>query len=286
MKKLLLTGVAVLFLATGTAHAEKIDGLPDEMAGIFCESEETENKALEIYHFQGGCLHNVPPNEVHFWKTGFSWPDSNPAQHCDFERIDAIEIKEGDMGQEPGYIYSVHANCRDSTGKIWTDDFTLEPTEHGMTLRRPAQTGIMIPDWEGYPTYGSGQQGRGPSTPWWNGGQSAPSFSVGNLENPSGPAPGDNSSQAALPPMPVTVPPAPALARWEASFRRCEIERVWVDGDYYPLGFPDAVIVPKDIPAIERGLKTLKKCDKFWQCIEDREAGKVKHCYANDRRWR
>jgi len=141
MKKLLLTGIAALFLATGTAHAEKVNGLPDEMTGIFCESEETEDMALEIYHFQGGCLHNAPPNEVHFWKAGFSWPDSVPASHCDFESIDVIEIHEGDMGQKPGYIYAVHANCRDSTGKTWTDDFTLEPTEHGMKLMRPARVG-------------------------------------------------------------------------------------------------------------------------------------------------
>jgi hypothetical protein len=24
----------------------------------------------------------------------------------------------------------------------------------------------------------------------------------------------------------------------------------------------------------------------FTKCIDDRQAGKVKHCYANDRRWR
>jgi hypothetical protein len=30
----------------------------------------------------------------------------------------------------------------------------------------------------------------------------------------------------------------------------------------------------------------LKKCIAFWRCVTDREAGKVKHCYENDRRWK
>jgi hypothetical protein len=74
--------------------------------------------------------------------------------------------------------------------------------------------------------------------------------------------------------------------RWVDSFRRCQIERNWVSGDNYPLDLSDAVITPKDIPDIEAGLKTLKRCAKFWKCVEDRDAGKVKHCYENDRRWR
>jgi len=131
---------AALLLATGTAQAgqvDQVDGLPDGMTGAFCKSEYSD-ELIEIYHFEGICLDNVPPNtnEVHFWKTGLSWPESNPTSHCNFESIEEIEIPEGDMGQEPGYIYSVHANCRDATGKTWTDDFILEPTEHGMTLKR------------------------------------------------------------------------------------------------------------------------------------------------------
>ena len=30
----------------------------------------------------------------------------------------------------------------------------------------------------------------------------------------------------------------------------------------------------------------LRKCIAFWSCVKDREAGKVKHCYENDKRWR
>jgi len=34
-----------------------------------------------------------------------------------------------------------------------------------------ATTGVMIPDWEGYPPVGSSQQSTGPATPWWDGGK-------------------------------------------------------------------------------------------------------------------
>jgi hypothetical protein len=39
----------------------------------------------------------------------------------------------------------------------------------------------------------------------------------------------------------------------------------------------------KDLPRITRALKA---CDAYRKCLDDQEAGKVKHCYANDRRWR
>ena len=32
--------------------------------------------------------------------------------------------------------------------------------------------------------------------------------------------------------------------------------------------------------------RACKKLNAFDKCIADREAGKVKHCYENDRRWR
>jgi hypothetical protein len=39
----------------------------------------------------------------------------------------------------------------------------------------------------------------------------------------------------------------------------------------------------KDLPGI---LILFKACDAYRKCLDDREAGKVKHCYRNDRRWR
>jgi len=42
----------------------------------------------------------------------------------------------------------------------------------------------------------------------------------------------------------------------------------------------------EDALEIQKFIPDLKKCDAFWRCVADRDAGKVKHCYANDRRWR
>jgi hypothetical protein len=41
-----------------------------------------------------------------------------------------------------------------------------------------------------------------------------------------------------------------------------------------------------DVLQLQKFIPALKKCSAFWQCVADREAGKVKHCYENDRRWR
>jgi hypothetical protein len=86
--------------------------------------------------------------------------------------------------------------------------------------------------------------------------------------------------------------------RWESSFRRCEVwktfaensarpgvfgngDDVWVDG-----GTATIILSLDDILELQKHLPLLKKCNAFWQCVNDREAGKVKHCYENDRRWR
>jgi hypothetical protein len=86
--------------------------------------------------------------------------------------------------------------------------------------------------------------------------------------------------------------------RWESSFRRCEVwktfaensahpgvfgngDEVWVDG-----GAATITLSLEDILELQKHLPQLKKCNAFWQCVNDRDAGKVKHCYENDRRWR
>jgi hypothetical protein len=71
-------------------------------------------------------------------------------------------------------------------------------------------------------------------------------------------------------------------ATWEASFRKCDIGKSFAKAD--TLQPPDGssvfvTITPADIPALERGIKVLKQCRKFWACVERRTAGKVKHCY-------
>ena len=92
--------------------------------------------------------------------------------------------------------------------------------------------------------------------------------------------------------------------KWEGDFRKCEIVKIFPkvapnpaeDGilrgeiDDYGINISgDRVriaIRPNDIADIEKGIRLLKKCKAFWQCTNDRDQGKVKHCYENDRRWR
>jgi hypothetical protein len=79
--------------------------------------------------------------------------------------------------------------------------------------------------------------------------------------------------------------------RWEASFRQCHIRKWFSKEELDKIGWQrdtgqTIVIELDDIPDIERGIRELKKCKAFYQCLEDREKGKVKHCYENDRRWR
>jgi len=42
----------------------------------------------------------------------------------------------------------------------------------------------------------------------------------------------------------------------------------------------------EDVLAIQKFIPDLRKCTAFWKCVADREAGKVKHCYENDKKWR
>lgn len=80
--------------------------------------------------------------------------------------------------------------------------------------------------------------------------------------------------------------------KWEASFRQCHIRKWFSKDELAAIGWArDAdgqtiVIEPEDIPDIVKAIAVIKKCQAFYQCLEDRERGKVKHCYENDRRWR
>jgi hypothetical protein len=72
-----------------------------------------------------------------------------------------------------------------------------------------------------------------------------------------------------------------AEEEWVVNFRRCEIGKTFYKGEYIAQGGEqvDVTITPADIPAIEKGLKVLKQCEKFWTCVNKRYEGKVKHCY-------
>jgi hypothetical protein len=91
--------------------------------------------------------------------------------------------------------------------------------------------------------------------------------------------------------------------KWESTFRRCEVwktfghkagdarpgracgegDEVWAE---WPEGQATITLSIEDILELQKHLPLLKKCNAFWRCVHDREAGKVKHCYENDRRWR
>jgi hypothetical protein len=103
----------------------------------------------------------------------------------------------------------------------------------------------------------------------------------------------------------LTASAAHSAEKWEANFRRCQIEKMFLqptDGRLRSLEknigsartemprsremICQISISPDEIRELEEGLAILKKCKAFWQCAADRDAGKVKHCYENDRRWR
>lgn len=82
---------------------------------------------------------------------------------------------------------------------------------------------------------------------------------------------------------------AHAEEKWEVDSHRCYIHKLFSHDEMVPFGKdPDGqtiLIEPKDIPDIEKALPRMKKCMMWIQCLNNRAAGKVKHCYENDKRW-
>ena len=80
--------------------------------------------------------------------------------------------------------------------------------------------------------------------------------------------------------------------KWEASFRQCHIRKWFSKDELANIGWAretegqTIVIEPEEIPDIQKAIRVIEKCKAFYQCLEDRDRGKVKHCYENDRRWR
>ena len=80
--------------------------------------------------------------------------------------------------------------------------------------------------------------------------------------------------------------------KWEASFRQCHIRKWFSKDELAAIGWAretegqTIVIEAEEIPDILKAIGVIKKCKAFYQCLEDRDRGKVKHCYENDRRWR
>src|SRR5262245_1706408 len=79
--------------------------------------------------------------------------------------------------------------------------------------------------------------------------------------------------------------------KWEAVFRQCHIRKWFSKDELANMGWQrdtgqTIVIEAEEIPDILKAIREIKKCQAFYQCLEDRDRGKVKHCYENDRRWR
>lgn len=69
---------------------------------------------------------------------------------------------------------------------------------------------------------------------------------------------------------------------WETSFRKCDIGKSFAKEETIIAEDGSRIFVtitPADIPALEAGIAVLKQCRKFWDCVAQREQGKVKHCY-------
>ena len=92
--------------------------------------------------------------------------------------------------------------------------------------------------------------------------------------------------------------------KWQFDFRHCAVTKQFITHDpenefHKGRSFGDANEVfvyesstatisldLKNVLELQKHVSLLKKCSAFWQCVEDRGQGKVKHCYENDRRWR
>jgi hypothetical protein len=103
MTKLLLTGIAALFLATGTAHAIEVKGLPEEFTwGTWRTCEEfpennDDDSPREIFAPDNGRGCERAGFALYLSATGYSGPGRGG---CNFEKIDKI-----------GNAYQVYANC-------------------------------------------------------------------------------------------------------------------------------------------------------------------------------
>ena len=213
MKKLLLSGIAALFLAAGTAHAD--DRLPEHMLGTWCHDYDS-TKSQHVY---------FRPNHY------------DPDRCCCSDMTDGITIYQHGFDDDspavlPGCLF-------DKIEKKNKDTYLI-------------QTGCQ-------------KQGDGPYYP------SAAEFQIIN---------GRLFVKWVIA-RAAPLEPANPQVRWQFDFRRCDVTRNSNSSDDLNLDvhLNDALEIQKLIPK-------LKKCEKFWQCVNDRDRGKGKHCYINDKRWR
>jgi len=135
MKKLFLTSIAALFLATGAATAQTLKvELPDAMLGAWCGKYS--------YHI---------PDEIglHWWRTedvedcanrggiyvrkdGWDYYRFGPQGFCKFVSVQLLK-DEVTEANRPGDVYRIHADCKDDT-ETWSEAYdvqtAIEQPEH------------------------------------------------------------------------------------------------------------------------------------------------------------
>src|SRR5262249_22222923 len=98
MQKLLLTGIAALLLATGTAHAD--ERLPKAMLGRWCQALHSEIRMLYFRPNFVGRQYCDLHDGITLSQSGFS--DDRPIDQCDEYVFDKIERT------QDGYLVSAH----------------------------------------------------------------------------------------------------------------------------------------------------------------------------------
>lgn len=108
--KLLLTGVAALLLATGTAHAN--DLLPESVLGRWCHDGNISNESKEVYFRRGTepnwCCRNDFTDGITIDQEGYSddIASDNPGD-CLFDKIER-------RGRD---TYLIHTQCKRLAGR-------------------------------------------------------------------------------------------------------------------------------------------------------------------------
>jgi hypothetical protein len=152
MKKLLLTGISALFLATGTATAQspKVE-LPDAMLGSWCgqypyhfederEAEHWWSRDFEVAEDDYDYCANRGGIRVR--KDGWDYARFGPQGSCKFVSVQLLK-DEVTQANRPGDVYRVHADCKDGA-ETWSEAYdvqtiTIPPMDVG-----PPSPGIVV----------------------------------------------------------------------------------------------------------------------------------------------
>ena len=135
MKKTLLTSIAALFLATGTAHADQPNiQLPDYVLGYWCyDQASSPNNGEEHYYDQ--------EHDCDEWFTDISKDDDGNygfftdlilnglkeprADYCLFDKIEPVDVPAA--AEDNRVIFLIHAKCESFNGvdPPWEERFEL-----------------------------------------------------------------------------------------------------------------------------------------------------------------